>query len=59
MWALLIGYKTFGLVAVSIIAQVVGSVKPEYASTCNTVSTYALMGTPVTIRMAIGSLGKK
>lgn len=56
MWALLSGYKTFGLVAISFLAQGVGYLKPEYAPVCDKISVGALSLTPVSIRMAITSI---
>lgn len=59
MFGLLMGYKTYGLVALSFAAQAFSYFKPEYAPVCDKVSEYAMMGTPVTIRMAVKTIAGK
>lgn len=59
MWNLLKGYKTIGLSLVAMFAQGASTVKPEYAPICNTISVLALMGTPITLRLALGELAKQ
>ena len=53
---LLLGYKTYGLAAISIAAQIFGYMRPEYAATASMVSGIALSGTPATLRSAISKL---
>ena len=56
MFGLLTGSKTYILVGVSVLAQIFGYVRPEYAPLADKISMGALMGTPATIRMAVADI---